>query len=314
MLDAHGRGDLLRLRTSGTSGGPRCVVRTADSWFASFPHVTRLLGLGAGSRLWLPGPLSATMNLFAAVHAAAVGATVSTSPAGATHTVLTPAALSRALAQRVALSAMHVLAAGDRLSQALHDSTLRAGAAQVSHYYGAAELSFVAWGSHAEDLRAFPGVEVDCRDGQVWVRSPYVCLRYDGPDGPLARDADGFATVGDRGHLDEGRLHVLGRGETAVVTAGATVLIGDVEAALEQAVRHPLAVLGLPHADLGEVLCGVVTDSDDIPALRTRAREVLDPTHRPRRWFSVDALPLTSAGKLDRARLRSMVMASQDAR
>ena len=99
MIDAHQRGDLLGLRTSGTSGRPRAVVRTTASWFDSFEHVTRLLGMGSASRVWVPGPLSATMNLFAAVHAAQVGAAVDASSAGATHAVLTPAALSRALAQ-----------------------------------------------------------------------------------------------------------------------------------------------------------------------------------------------------------------------
>ena len=35
------------------------------------------------------------------------------------------------------------------------------------------------------------------RSGEVWVRSPFVCTRYDGPPGPLRRDVDGFCTVGD---------------------------------------------------------------------------------------------------------------------
>ena len=71
----------------------------------------------------------------------------------------------------------------------------------MHHYYGAAELSFVAWGAHADDLRPFPGVEVSVREGEVWVRSPYLCTGYDGPPGPLRRDGDGFATVGDRGSM-----------------------------------------------------------------------------------------------------------------
>ena len=90
------------------------------------------------------------------------------------------------------------MVAGDRLPVALHDRAVAAGA-RVHHYYGAAELSFVAWGAHADDLRPFPGVEVAVRDGEVWVRSPYVCSGYDGSPGPLRVDPDGFATVGDRG-------------------------------------------------------------------------------------------------------------------
>jgi len=70
FADAHRAGRLIGLTTSGTAGRPRTVVRTTRSWADSFPYVADLLGLGPGSRVWVPGPLTATMNLFAAVHAA----------------------------------------------------------------------------------------------------------------------------------------------------------------------------------------------------------------------------------------------------
>lgn len=305
VLDANARGDLLALRTSGTSGNPRAVVRTTASWFDSFPHVTRLLDLTADSRVWVPGPLAATMNLFAAVHAASEGARVQDSPSDATHAVLTPAALARAIAQGTDVRGMHVLVAGDRLDPALHDSALAQGASRVSHYYGAAELSFVAWGSHAEDLRPFPGVEIDTEDGRVWVRSPYVCQRYAGPDGRLSRRADGFVTVGDRGRMEHGRLRLSGRDSDVVVTAGATVLTADVEAALSQAGHH-VVVLGLPHPDLGQVLVGVTTSAAAGDAAKEQAR-TLDAAQRPRRWFVVEDLPLTDAGKLDRSTFARLV-------
>ena len=309
VLAAHRSGDLIALRTSGTSGTPRAVVRTTESWFCSFPHVSDLLQLGPDSRLWVPGPLSATMNLFAAVHATSVGAEIASTLGGATHAVLTPAVLRRALAVGTDLAGAHVLVAGDRLPQRLHDAATAAGAGAVSHYYGAAELSFVAWGAHEDDLHAFPGVDLSCRDQVVWVRSPYLCEGYVGPDGPLLVGPDGYATVGDRGVLQAGRLRVLGRGGDTVVTAGATVLVADVEQALRPAVRSgDLAVLGVPHPDLGEVLCAVVTDPDTAKAARSLARVALSPAQRPRRWFATDTLPLTAAGKVDRLRLRAMLV------
>jgi long-chain acyl-CoA synthetase len=309
VLDAHVQGRAIALRTSGTAGAARAVVRTTQSWFGSFGHVTGLLAMDERSRVWTPGPLSATMNLFAAVHATDLGARVQTLPDGATHAVLTPAVLARTIAQGSLPPGVQVLVAGDRLSRTLHDQALAAGAAQVSHYYGAAELSFVAWGSHADDLTPFPGVEVDSRDGVLWVRSHYVCQGYAGPAGPLFRGADGFATVGDRGVVADGRVRVLGRGDDAVVTAGGTVLVADVEAALEAATGHPVTVVGLPHPDLGQVVCGVVTDEALVGPLRKHSRAVLDPVQRPRRWYAVAELPLTPAGKLDRRRLRDVLVA-----
>lgn len=307
VFDAHERGVPVALRTSGTSAGARAVVRTTASWFDSFPIVTRLLGLGPDSRVWVPGPITSTMNLFAAVHARVVGASVATSPAGATHAVLTPAALARTLAQAVPLESVHVLAAGDRLPRTLRDQALFRGAAAVSHYYGAAELSFVAWGSCAEDLTAFPGVELDCADGLIWVRSPYTCLGYVGPDGPLTRRADGYLTAGDRGRIEGGLLRVLGRGSDAVVTAGATVLPGDVETALEAATGHRVVVVGLPHPDLGQVLCGVVASREALADVRLASRSLPDPAQRPRRWVVLAEPPTTRAGKVDRGRLAEQV-------
>src|SRR4051812_49829021 len=106
---------LIAVRTSGTTTQPRSVLRTAASWVDSFPAVSGLTGIGPGSRVWLPGPLTASMNLFAATHARFVGATVATTPAGATHACLTPATLTGALDSGVDLAGVHVVVAGDRL-------------------------------------------------------------------------------------------------------------------------------------------------------------------------------------------------------
>lgn len=274
-------------------------MRSTDSWFASFAHVETLTGLGPDSRLWLPGPLTSTMNLFAAVLARKLGAAVVPDVADATHAHLTPHVLGRVLDERASLSGLHVTVAGDRLTSRLWERA-RAAGAEVSHYYGAAELSFVAWGAHDADLRPFPGVDVDVRDGEIWVRSPYLCDGYDGAPGPFLKRADGFATVGDRGALADGVLTVAGRGADAVTTGGATVLVADVEGTLRSELRGALVVLGLEHASLGQVVAAALTDPDDLGPARSAARERLAPAQRPRLWFHVPRLPTNDAGKVDR--------------
>ncbi len=294
VLDARERGLPIALPTSGTTDRPRFVVRDPESWWASFEAYSELTGVGAGAAVWVPGPLSATMNLFAAVHAAVVGARVVESPGLATHACLTPAQLDL-LGGELGADVV-ICVAGARLER-------RSAAANVVHYYGAAELSFVAAGGHAEDLRPFEGVEVELRAGEIWVRSPYVCLGYaDGATGPLRTDADGWATVGDRGRRSGTTLSVLGR-PGAVTTAGATVVIAEVEERLASVARGPVAVFGVPHEVLGEVLAVAVVAEEDLVTLRAFAREQLPPSHRPRRWQVVDELPLTPGGKVDRARL-----------
>jgi long-chain acyl-CoA synthetase len=307
FLDEHAAGGLVSLRTSGTSGAPRSVVRTTDSWVCSFGHVAALTGLDADSRVWVPGPLSSTMNLFAAVHAAFVGASTSTSSAGATHAHLTPMALARALDQGTDLVDVHLVVAGDRLSPALAQRARKAGA-RVSHYYGAAELSFVAWGSDGASLNPFPEVEASVRDGVLWVRSPYLCRGYHGEPGPFRRDGDGFATVGDRGCLTDGLVRVVGRGTEAVTTGGATVLVADVETALRPVVSGEVVVVGLAHRDLGAVLAAVLTEADAVGPARSAARSGLTASHRPRLWFHVADLPLTTSGKVDRVGLAELLV------
>jgi acyl-CoA synthetase (AMP-forming)/AMP-acid ligase II len=161
----------------------------------------------------------------------------------------------------------------------------------------------VGWGAGEGDLRPFPQVEVAVRQGVLWVRSPYLCEGYDGPGGSLQRDGDGFATVGDRGALRDGRLLVHGRGDETVLTGGTVVHCADVEATLRPVAHGELVVVGVPHPRLGQVVTAVLTDPGDLPATRMVGRSTLDRAAQPRLWFTLERLPLTAAGKVDRAAL-----------
>src|SRR3954464_2064930 len=167
VLSAYAAGLRISVRTSGTTASPRRVVGAAGWWVDSFPAVSELMDLGSSSRVWLPGPLTASMNLFAAAHARCVGAAVLPTPSRASHACPTPTAPVGALHDGVDVAGMRLVVAGDRLGQGLARRAATAGA-RISHYYGAAELSFVAWGSD-DGLRAFPDVEVQIRDGVIWV-------------------------------------------------------------------------------------------------------------------------------------------------
>lgn len=303
VLEAHHDRRLLAVPTAGTtSGGSRRILRTTDSWWTSFDAYSGLSGVDAGARVFVPGPLTATMNLFAAVHAVSVGAAVVSMAGEATHACLTPAQLDRLGGDLP--RGTRVVVAGDRLPGPLVD---RAGAhgLRLAHYYGAAELSFVAATPDAGPLTAFPGVDIEVRAGEIWVRSPYLCQGVTGDPGPFRRDETGCASVGDLGRYD-GTLVVLGRPDH-VVTAGASVSLADVESVLSSRARGPMAVCGTPHPTLGTVITAVLTDPADREPLAALARERLAPAQRPRLWRTVPALPLTPAGKVDRRRLAADV-------
>lgn len=307
--------------TSGSTGRPRAVVRSWASWQRSFAPFTTVTGIGAGDVVAVPGPLSSSLFLFAAVHALESGAravlTSQWQPAAAVAAIadatavhLTPTMLAAVLDRApAALADTAVVCAGARLTEPLAARAVAAGA-RLTHYYGAAELSFVAAGGHEHDLRPFPGVSVEVRAGEIWVRSGYVAAGYLGVSGPLRTDAAGWATVGDLGGQDAaGRLHVTGRGDQLVVSGGASVPVEDVEAALQAVLPgREVVVLGLPHPQLGEVVTAVVVDDDVLPTrdeLRRRLAGLLEPAYRPRRWLAVAELPRTHAGKPARGRLRA---------
>lgn len=296
---AHREGRDVALATSGTSSGAsREIVRSTASWVDSFDACADRLELGGSGRFWIPGPLSATMNLFAACLARHVGATWSTERDGCTHAQLTPAQL-RTLLDAEPAPGLRVLVAGDGLPPALRQRAEAAGV-RVDHYYGAAELSLVAWGHDAEDLHLFDRVTAELRDGVLWVRSPWLSR--------IGTDDRGFATVGDLARLDGDRLRVLGR-PGAATTAGATVELAPIEARLQDHGRGRIIVVAVPDARVGEVVC-CVTNPTDHRSVRQWARHNLAGARRPRRWVIRDRLPLTPSGKVDRRQVVDDILAA----
>lgn len=299
----------LVVATSGSTGSPRAVLRTLASWTSSFDGYTAFTGMSGASRLLLTGPLSSTLQLFAAVHACWLGASITDDPATATAAICVPAVLPRLLATPRPPLLRQVVVAGDRLPDCVARQALSAGLT-VSEYYGAAELSFVAARSWPDRWQPFPGVELRVRGGELWSRSAYHALGYLGSDGALRTDADGFATVGDLGTIGAaGDLQILGRGDTAVTVGGRTVAVQDIEAALA-GIPGVLeaAALGVPHSRLGQQLAAVVVLSAtaELACVRSTARTLLRGEALPRSWRQAATLPRTSAGKIDRAALGSL--------
>lgn len=306
-------GAFLVVGTSGSTSTPRAVVRTARSWTLSFPAYSALTGIGPGDRVLLTGPLFSTMQLFAAVHALAVGAIVTDDPAAADTAVCVPAALPELL-DRIGDDAAptplrSVVLAGAALSDSLAARAHAAGV-EVVEYYGAAELSFVAARRWPAPLTAFPEVQLRLRDGELWARSPFHALGYQDAAGPAAlhADRDGFVSVGDLASIGtDGGLRLLGRGDAAVTVGGRTLLVEDLETTLTGLAQvRDAAVTGLPHPRFGQQLLALVVPAEgfDLAAVRAAARTVLRGEALPRRWLPVPRIPRRPNGKLDRAAIR----------
>jgi bile acid-coenzyme A ligase len=147
--------------------------------------------------------------------------------------------------------------------------------------------------------------------GDIYLRSPFSGgYRYLGTAPRLNSTADGFATAGDMGYLDEdGYLYLVDRRVDMIVTGGANVFPAEVEAAL---IDHPgiadVVVIGLRDPQWGRRVHAVIEPADpaDPPApddVIGYARTRLAPYKVPKTIEIVDAIPRSEATKVNRGAL-----------
>ncbi|MGI5217460.1 class I adenylate-forming enzyme family protein [Nocardia sp. CA-290969] len=330
--------ELLVGITSGTTGEPKLFVRDQASWAATLDRSDRAFDIGPGDTVAVPGVLDHTHFLYGALHALTRGATVDLRPAtdalmaGATHLYSVPT-----LAWDVVRSAgapytgvREVLSSAARwprngraaLQEVLPDATL-------THFYGASELSFVSFdrglgaavepgagagaGAAGEYSAGelFDGVEVQIRDGRVFVRSDMVFRGYLTESGVVDGPVDGWVSVGDRGALDGRRLWLSGRDSEMLIRGGLNVEPAAVEAALTAIPGvTEAACLGVADERWGQVpVAAVVVDerAPDTGEIRRLLRAALPAPSVPARIEVLDALPRTPRGKLDRPALRAAI-------
>ncbi|MFJ4283418.1 class I adenylate-forming enzyme family protein [Streptomyces massasporeus] len=149
--------------------------------------------------------------------------------------------------------------------------------------------------------------------GEIAARGPMTPLCYvAAPDlDTRYRTADGWVRTGDLGLIDEdGTLRVVGRLKDVVIRGGANISPAEVEVELA---AHPgvrdVVCVGVPDPLMGERLAACVVPREDAALTLEELRTHLDARGLERRkhpelLLSVAELPLTPAGKPDRAALR----------
>ena len=127
------------------------------------------------------------------------------------------------------------------------------------------------------------------------------------------RNAQGWATLGDIGWMDgDGFLYLTDRASFMIISGGVNIYPQEIENHL---VTHPrvadVAVIGAPHAEMGEEVVAVVqpmdmAEADDRLAAELTAfcRASLSGVKTPRRFDFVEELPRHATGKLYKRLLR----------
>jgi acyl-CoA synthetase (AMP-forming)/AMP-acid ligase II len=156
--------------------------------------------------------------------------------------------------------------------------------------------------------KPLPGVEVEIRDGIIFVRGEQVSGEYVGKDAP--GEGDGWFNTRDAGYMDdEGYLFVQGRVDDVIVRGGENLSPGEIEVVL---LEHPgveaAAVVGIPDVEWGERVVAAVVRCDgtacSVDELRVHVRAALRSAHTPERIAFYDELPFNETGKLLRRVLR----------
>ena len=160
----------------------------------------------------------------------------------------------------------------------------------------------------------------DGEEGEICVKGPAVLRRYYKVDPATTFDSEGFFRTGDLGHIDsDGQVNFNQRIKDMIKTGGINVSPADVEAKLVQMEGVDAAhAFPVPSADKGElvgaalvVAAGRDPSDDEIAA---HCEEALPGYKRPRAFLLLreDQVPMTGSGKVQKAVLRDLLLASME--
>jgi fatty-acyl-CoA synthase/long-chain acyl-CoA synthetase len=165
--------------------------------------------------------------------------------------------------------------------------------------------------------QAVPLVELRLRPdesgaGEVEVSSPYLLTEYY-KDPVITKEAlgDGWLKTGDLARLENGYLFLVDRAKDMIISGGMNIYSTEVESVLRE---HPgvkeAAVVGIPDPDWGEAVTAVViaNDGSTPEAIRQFAKARLSAYKVPKSIHIIMEMPLTQYGKIDKRRVRAMMV------
>jgi acyl-coenzyme A synthetase/AMP-(fatty) acid ligase len=321
------------LLTSGTTGLPKLVLHTFESLAGALPRqadsvrpmvwstfydIRRYGGLQIYLRAVLSGAPMVLSSPGETTHAFFTRAARS----GVTHISGTPSHWRRALMSGDAklISPEYVRLSGEVADQTILDS-LRAAypSARIGHAFASTEAG-VAFDVN-DGLAGFPlefidkpgAIELQVRDGTLWIRSGRTASKYLGEAAPVLASEDGFVDTGDMVELQADRYYFRGRKGGIINVGGLKVYPEEVEAVLNADSRVRMSLVkGRRSPITGAVIVAEVVLADenvsDLQRTQDLKNELLNACRQslaahkvPALLRFVPALELTPAGKLVRA-------------
>jgi len=308
------------LATSGTTGALKMTALSKDAMLASAAAVNRRLESTADD-VWgcvLPTFHVGGLGIYARAHLS--GARVVSMPWSAsefagrrdlTLASLVPAQVSDLVTGGWSAqpSLRAIVVGGGALSTSLYEEAWELGWPVLPSYGMTETCSQVATaepGSAALVMldHAEAGVEAD---GRLRFKGTSLLAGYGTAEGFVDPRQDGWFVTNDIGEVRGRELRVLGRSGEFVKIGGESVVLARLDRIVESVAGPKAAVVAVPDARLGHVIClAVERGADEDAVSRAYDAQVL-PFERARRVVMVDRLPRTELGKLRRAALLELV-------
>ncbi|KJZ19178.1 AMP-binding protein [Loktanella sp. S4079] len=331
----------LLCETSGSSGRPKVIRRTPESWIKSFEINADHFDVSPNDIYATLGSLGHSLTLYATTEALHLGADLcalerkrpqrqieALRDLNVTVLYATPTQLSLLIKGAFAAGVRHlpsvrrVFSGGGKLELALRTKLHPLFPnAKVFEFFGASETSFVSitdGDAPAGSVgKLYPGVAVTVDTtigadaGELWISSPYLFDGYEGDNHPDTQWRGSALSIGEMGYIDkDGFLFLCGRKNRMVTIADVNVFLEGVEQAVMQLTSvDQCAVVAAPDEMRGHrLVCFVQSEGNDMNAktIRDHCRHHLPPQSVPNDIRFLDELPLLAAGKPDLQKLTLM--------
>src|SRR4051812_34380782 len=237
--------------------------------------------------------------------------------------------------EKYALNLRSIMSAGESVGVTVIDWAKEQLGVTINEMFGQTEINYVvgncqaAWPVKPGSVgRPYPGHRVAVIDesgvevpsgtlGEIAIKreqDPVFFLEYwKNPEATRDKFVGEWATTGDQGKMDEdGYLWYQGRSDDLIKSAGYRIGPAEIESCL---VRHPAvanaAVIGKPDEARGAIVKAfIVLQPGHAPSqplledIQKHVRGRLAPYEYPREIEFIDALPMTTTGKVQRKELR----------
>lgn len=301
LVEWHNDSPTVLVHTSGSTGMPKPMLVEKRRMEASARITCGFLGLKAGDTALLCMSLDYIAGKMMVVRALTCGLQLKVvEPCGCPlweghvdFAAMVPMQVYNLLqtedGRRRLMAVRHLLIGGGAIDEALA-SALVDFPNQVWSTYGMTEtLSHIA-------LRRLSGPDASewymPFEGVTLSQTDEGCLVIDAPavhDGPLVTN--------DIVEMhDDGRFRILGRKDNVICSGGIKIQIEEVERLLHPHLSVPFLITKRADKKFGEQVV-LLTESEDMDAIRNVCQRVLPKYWQPRAFLHVDSLPLTETGK-----------------